>query len=69
MGLGYRQRALTEMDAALALDPKAVDDLKQVVQAWVQLSPEQECVLTDRLRMFTDDPGADGSVRSDQIVQ
>jgi hypothetical protein len=43
------------MAAALAVDPTAVDEDATVVQEWVQLTPEQARVLTDRLRMFGSD--------------
>lgn len=52
MGLGYRQRALDEMDAALVIDPAVLDGMEGVVQSWVQLTPEQLQVLTARLLMF-----------------
>jgi tetratricopeptide (TPR) repeat protein len=52
MGLGYRERAQAEMQAARAIDPTVLDDSYDLVQEWVQLTPEQSQVLTGRLRMF-----------------
>jgi hypothetical protein len=55
MGLGYRERAQTEMEAARVIEPTVLDDSYEVIQEWVQLTPEQLQVLRDRLRMFTPD--------------
>jgi TolB-like protein len=52
MGLGYRERALAEMDAALEVDPALLDDVDHPVDSWIQLTPDQSAVLTERLRMF-----------------
>jgi len=55
MGLGYWKRAQTEMEAARVIEPTVLDDSYEVIQEWVQLTPEQLQVLRDRLRMFTPD--------------
>ena len=55
MGLGYREQALDEMEAALAIDPTVLDDLESVVKSSVQLTTAQRHVLAERLRMFTAD--------------
>jgi hypothetical protein len=55
MGLGYRERAHDEMDAALKIDPTIFDDIANPMVSWVRLSPSQQQILTDRLRMFMSD--------------
>lgn len=51
MGLGYQERAQTEMEAARTIESTVLDSY-DLVQTWVQLSPEQSQLLTERLRMF-----------------
>jgi len=55
MGLGYRERAHDEMDAALKIDPTIFDDIANPLVSWVRLNPSQQQILTDRLRMFMSD--------------
>jgi tetratricopeptide (TPR) repeat protein len=55
MGLGYRERAHAEMDEARAIEPAVLDASYALIQEWVQLSPAQLEMLTDRLHMFASD--------------
>ena len=61
MGLGYRERALAEMDAALALDPTLLDDIDHPLDSWIQLTPDKAAVLTRRLLMFLSEGDGDGA--------
>jgi tetratricopeptide (TPR) repeat protein len=52
MGLGYSERARAEMDVALAINPRVLDDDFQVMPEWMALTSTQRTVLRDRLKMF-----------------
>ena len=52
MGLGYSERARAEMDIALEIDPRVLDDAYQVMPEWMALTSNQRGVLENRLKMF-----------------
>ena len=52
MGLGYSERAHAEMNVALAIDPRVLDDENQVMPEWMAITSAQRGVLRDRLKMF-----------------